>query len=197
MAVQPVFLNVYDLHHFNKWAYYLGLGAHHAGVQVGGLEWSFGYLPTDDTGVFSVEPQTAPGAVFRMSLLMGYTQLSPSQVDDTIASLARVYTGRSYHMLTRNCCDFSDELCFALVGRRIPGWVSRLPRVASKVDCVLPPALKGPFPPEAEEQTPILAPPVPFEPFSGKGHVLGGGSLETESGDGSSSRTSGGGAIWF
>lgn len=32
----PVYLNVYDLHPYNKYGYWLGLGAFHAGVEIDG-----------------------------------------------------------------------------------------------------------------------------------------------------------------
>lgn len=30
----PVYLNIYDLHSYNKYGYWLGLGAFHAGVEI-------------------------------------------------------------------------------------------------------------------------------------------------------------------
>jgi hypothetical protein len=143
----------------NRWAYYLGLGAFHTGVEVCGSEWTFGFHSYDTTGVFSSEPRAAPGAVFRESLLIGYSKLSAAQIDAVIEALARRYPGNAYHMLTRNCVTFCDELCFALTGRRAPGWTNRLPTLASYLQCVLPPSLRGPYPQDGEE-TPILTPPT-------------------------------------
>jgi deubiquitinase DESI2 len=71
-AAEPVFVNVYDLHASNDYVYSFGLGAYHSGVEVYGVEYSFG----SGGGVFSHAPKVGSGANFRESIPLGETHLS-------------------------------------------------------------------------------------------------------------------------
>lgn len=73
-AAEPVFLNVYDLHPGNDYLYSVGLGAYHSGVEVYGVEYSFG----SGGGVFPGEPRNAPGAKFRESIRLGEVSMPES-----------------------------------------------------------------------------------------------------------------------
>lgn len=62
-----VYLNVYELMSFDKYNGYLipvGLGAYHSGVEVYGEEFSFGFHEADYSGVFTVDPRSAPDCRF-------------------------------------------------------------------------------------------------------------------------------------
>ena len=163
-----VILNIYDLHPClqhqdkakspsrtqkqhdkptdNKYVYWLGLGAFHAGVELDGTEWSFGYVSTDGTGVFSCEPRCAGGAVYRESMVMGTTSKTGWQIDNLLAQMKQEYPGRDYHMHLHNCVTFSDDLCFRLTHKHVPAWLNRLPRIAHVLRCCLPRYLRGPYP---------------------------------------------------
>lgn len=65
-----VYLNVYELESFegaNKYLVPLGFGAYHSGVEIFGREYSFGYGDTSESGIFSIEPKTAPGCKYKLS----------------------------------------------------------------------------------------------------------------------------------
>ena len=109
-------------------------------------EWSFGFVDSDATGVFSCEPRCAEGAVYRESMLMGYTSKSGWQLDNLIAEMQLKYRGHDYHMYLNNCISFSDDLCFQLTQRHIPSWLNRLPHIANSISCCLPRYLRGPYP---------------------------------------------------
>ena len=145
-AGTPVFLNVYDLHPFNKYVYWMGLGAFHAGVEVNGVEWSFGFVSGPGTGVFQCEPRKAPGATYRETIPIGYTSKSGWQIDNVIAEMRISYRGCDYHMHLHNCIDFSADLAKVLTGATIPKWLSRLPHIAYAIRCCLPEAYRGPYP---------------------------------------------------
>lgn len=58
-----VYLSVYELLSFGKYNPYLmpvGLGAYHTGVEIYGEEISYGYHDSHTSGIFSIEPQSAP-----------------------------------------------------------------------------------------------------------------------------------------
>ncbi|EEF46901.1 deSI-like protein At4g17486 [Ricinus communis] len=134
----PVYLNVYDLTPINGYAYWLGLGIYHSGVQVHGVEYGFGAHDHSSTGIFEVEPKQCPGFTFRKSILIGRTDLGPKEVRAFMEKLAHEYSGNSYHLITKNCNHFCNDVCIKLTGKTIPRWVNRLARLGFLCNCVLP-----------------------------------------------------------
>mmetsp|Transcript_44115 Transcript_44115/g.127594 ORF Transcript_44115/g.127594 Transcript_44115/m.127594 type:complete len:252 (+) Transcript_44115:109-864(+) len=128
-----VYLNVYDLnedwlHANNLSLHVLNLGgAFHTGVEVFGREWSYG-----QEGVSSNEPRAHAVHIYRMSVPMGATDKGHAEVMQLIEREVMLgWQGSDYDILRHNCCSFADFLCARLAGKRIPGWVSRFPKVAS------------------------------------------------------------------
>ncbi|KAK8544775.1 hypothetical protein V6N13_045852 [Hibiscus sabdariffa] len=134
----PVYLNVYDLTPINGYAYWFGLGIYHSGVQVHGVEYGFGAHEHSATGIFLVEPKQCPGFTFRKSILIGRTDLGPKDVRLFMEKLARDYSGNTYHLITKNCNHFGNDVCVQLTGKPIPRWVNRLARLGFLCNCVLP-----------------------------------------------------------
>ncbi|KAF5743350.1 deSI-like protein [Tripterygium wilfordii] len=137
----PVYLNVYDLTPMNGYAYWLGLGIYHSGVQVHGVEYGFGAHDHSTTGIFEVEPKQCPGFTFRKSILIGRTDLGPKEVRAFMEKLAEDYCGNTYHLITKNCNHFCNDVCIRLTGKPIPRWVNRLARLGLFCNCVLPAGL--------------------------------------------------------
>lgn len=137
----PVYLNVYDLTPINGYAYWLGLGVYHSGVQVHGVEYAFGAHDHATTGVFEVEPKQCPGFTFRKSLLIGRTDLGAKEVHALLEKVSKEYLGNTYHLMSKNCNHFCNDLCIRLTGKPIPSWVNRLARLGLLCKCVLPAAL--------------------------------------------------------
>ncbi|XP_058067554.1 deSI-like protein At4g17486 [Magnolia sinica] len=134
----PVYLNVYDLTPINGYAYWIGLGIYHSGVQVHGVEYAFGAHEFPTTGIFEGEPQQCSGFTFRKSILIGRTDLGPREVRSLMEKLAEVYTGNTYHLITKNCNHFCNDACMRMTGKRIPNWVNRLAKLGLLCRCVLP-----------------------------------------------------------
>lgn len=42
-----------------------------------------------------------------------------------IRRLRRIWEGRSYELLTRNCCHFCEDLAERLGSDRVPAWLNR------------------------------------------------------------------------
>ncbi|XAR71026.1 hypothetical protein NMG60_11028106 [Bertholletia excelsa] len=137
----PVFLNVYDLTPINGYAYWLGLGVYHSGVQVHGVEYAFGAHEQSTTGIFEVEPKRCPGFTFRKSILIGRTDMGPKEVRLLMEKFAEQYSGNKYNLITRNCNHFCNDACLELTGKPIPRWVNRLARLGFLCNCVLPAGL--------------------------------------------------------
>lgn len=113
-------------------------GVFHAGVEVNGLEWSFGSSWSDTVpGISCVEPKTHPQHTFRQTVNMRRTKRSEEDIADIIAVLIEDYPGHDYDLLRRNCCHFADDFCRRLGVGGIPGWVHRLARVGARVDSVM------------------------------------------------------------
>lgn len=107
-------------------------GVFHAGVEVGGREYSFGYAP-EGTGVTHCKPREHPGHHYRETCDMRRTLLSQREVEDLVRSLAKSYQGPGYHLFRRNCCTFAAELCQQLGAGSLPAWVQRLAHVGDSV----------------------------------------------------------------
>lgn len=55
-------------------------------------------------------------------------------IREFIEGLACDYYGDTYHLISKNCNHFTDDVSTKLVGRRIPGWVNRLAKLGACVD---------------------------------------------------------------
>ncbi|GER44089.1 PPPDE putative thiol peptidase family protein [Striga asiatica] len=133
-----VHLNVYDLSSMNGYAYWLGLGAYHSGVQVHGVEYAFGAHEYPSTGIFEGEPKICDGFTFRKSILMGWINMTPGEVRGVMEELAEKYRGNAYNLITKNCNHFCNDACIKLTGNPIPSWVNRLARIGSLCHCIIP-----------------------------------------------------------
>eukprot|EP01112_Ceratiomyxa_fruticulosa_P006509 TRINITY_DN1731_c0_g1_i1.p1 TRINITY_DN1731_c0_g1~~TRINITY_DN1731_c0_g1_i1.p1 ORF type:complete len:209 (-),score=17.46 TRINITY_DN1731_c0_g1_i1:152-778(-) len=137
-----VILNIYDLHPYNKYVNFLGMGVYHSAIEVYGTEYSFGGHNYSITGIFTVEPKCALGATYRESITLGETSLTRREVDQVIEKMSEDWLGNSYTTLTRNCNTFSNEFVKVLLnGKTIPGYVNRLANIGTYFSCLLPPIL--------------------------------------------------------
>lgn len=128
----PVTLNIYDVTTndavsvVNRALRPLGTGAFHAGVEVNGMEWSYGFSEDEGTGVFQCEPRSCDAHKFRETIEMGNCAMSSSEIEQVIGQLAEQWNGGDYDLLRHNCCHFSDALCRALNVGPAPVWVTNL-----------------------------------------------------------------------
>ncbi|XP_038899104.1 deSI-like protein At4g17486 [Benincasa hispida] len=139
----PVYLNVYDLTAINGYAYWFGLGVFHSGVQVHGVEYAFGAHEYSTTGIFEGVPKQCDGFRFRKTVLVGKTDMKPTEVRALMEELAQIYKGNAYNLITKNCNHFCNDACIKLTGNSIPNWVNRLARIGFLCNCVLPVTLNS------------------------------------------------------
>ncbi|TXG74548.1 hypothetical protein ES288_1Z034600v1 [Gossypium darwinii] len=125
-----LYLNVYDLTPMNNYLFFYG------------LEYGYGAHEDPTSGVFELEPRSCPGFIFRRSVLLGGTSMSRSEFQLFIEQLSQKYHGDTYHLITKNCNHFTDEVCLQLTGKPIPGWVNRLARLGSFCNCLLPESIQ-------------------------------------------------------
>jgi len=101
---QAVFLHIYDvsqdsgIQHLNEVLASSILpmkfgGVFHAGVEVNGKEWSFGYCK-EGSGVCFTEPRRHPVHHFRETVFLPRTQLSSKEIAGIIKCMAQDYPGR-------------------------------------------------------------------------------------------------------
>lgn len=106
-------------------------GAYHAGVEVWGKEYWFGWCPPPASGVTACQPKRNLAHTYFKSIDAGMTQLSQDDVDRLVAQLTQEWPGNAYNAITRNCCHFCDDMLVRLGVGSLPPWVNRLARVSS------------------------------------------------------------------
>mmetsp|Transcript_77218 Transcript_77218/g.218551 ORF Transcript_77218/g.218551 Transcript_77218/m.218551 type:complete len:377 (+) Transcript_77218:99-1229(+) len=113
-------------------------GVFHAGVEVNGLEWSFGFSPAEThPGVCCVQPKRHPQHHYRQTATLLRTKLSAEDIAQIISTMVEEYPGYDYDLLRRNCCHFADDFCRRLGVGGIPGWVHRLARLGAGIDNIV------------------------------------------------------------
>ncbi|XVF34719.1 hypothetical protein REPUB_Repub18cG0083100 [Reevesia pubescens] len=137
-----VILNVYDLTPINSYSYWVGFGIFHSGIEVHGKEYGFGAHDFPISGVFEVEPKSCPGFIYRCSIPLGCINMPFSEFRAFIEGVASEYHGDTYHLISKNCNHFTDDMALRLTGKNIPGWVNRLARLGSLCSCLLPESLQ-------------------------------------------------------
>ncbi|XP_042973359.1 deSI-like protein At4g17486 isoform X3 [Carya illinoinensis] len=128
-----VVLNVYDLTPLNNYMSWFGFGIFHSGIEVHGKEYGFGAHDFPASGVFEVEPRTCPGFVYRCSVPLGRITMLPSEFRVFIENVASEYHGDTYHLISKNCNHFTDDISWRLTAKHIPG---------ALCSCLLPESLQ-------------------------------------------------------
>eukprot|EP00929_Paragymnodinium_shiwhaense_P000397 TRINITY_DN100652_c0_g1_i1.p1 TRINITY_DN100652_c0_g1~~TRINITY_DN100652_c0_g1_i1.p1 ORF type:complete len:231 (+),score=36.95 TRINITY_DN100652_c0_g1_i1:75-767(+) len=101
-----------------------GTGLYHCGVEIHGREWSYGFSPDGDTGMFHCLPRQMCGHSYLDSLPMGEVMLSTEAYWEMITSLAEQWSGSDYDMLRRNCCHFCSAMLDELGLGPVPTWIT-------------------------------------------------------------------------
>lgn len=137
MAREPVILNVYDMYWINDYTSPFGIGVFHSGVEVYGIEYAYGGHPFNFSGIFEISPRNASdlGDHFRFkeAVIIGYTELLASDVRHVVEEMGKDFRGDSYHLMNKNCNNFSGSFTQILCGHDIPSWVNRLAYFSSCV----------------------------------------------------------------
>lgn len=143
-----VYLHVYDITHEGKIETLNSLlaprlsplklgGLFHAGVEVNGKEWSFGYCNLG-TGVSGITPRSHPAHHFRETIRLPRTQLSEEKIVGLIKAMSSEYQGCDYSLFQKNCLHFADDFCQRLGVGGVPLWMHRLVRTGEWLcECVL------------------------------------------------------------
>lgn len=109
-------------------------GIYHAGVEIYGAEWGYGFTDQEDSGVYAVPPRCASQHTYRVTCPLGPSELSEDEVEAAVMRLRDKWRGTDYQLLHHNCLDFCNALCAELGVGRIPGWIDRFGRTASSLD---------------------------------------------------------------
>eukprot|EP00928_Gymnodinium_smaydae_P057846 TRINITY_DN41073_c0_g1_i1.p1 TRINITY_DN41073_c0_g1~~TRINITY_DN41073_c0_g1_i1.p1 ORF type:complete len:438 (+),score=98.66 TRINITY_DN41073_c0_g1_i1:56-1315(+) len=113
-------------------------GVFHAGVEVLGLEWSYGFSD-DETrpGVSCNKPRLHPCHHYRQTVVLGKTELSEGEIGALLSSMLEEYPGDDYDLLRRNCVHFASDFARRLGVGSVPGWVCRLATIGAGVETAL------------------------------------------------------------
>lgn len=130
MGGEAVVVNVYDMYWSNQYTSNLGFGVYHTGVEIYGVEYAYGGHPFPFSGIFEIAPRDAEDLgehfKYKTSLYMGTTDFSPSDIRDIVDQIGKDYRGDHYHLLNKNCNQFSAAVTELLCGKSLPSWVNRL-----------------------------------------------------------------------
>lgn len=106
----------------------MGLGFYHTGIQIGTVEYTFGYHPGSHTGVVEVTPKDNHPD-YRQSIVLGTTTSTMRDITKVVDSIRDKFPGNSYHLLRKNCNTFTNCLCEAILHKPIPGFVNRMANI--------------------------------------------------------------------
>eukprot|EP00391_Amoebophrya_sp_Ameob2_P004193 CAMPEP_0179009686 /NCGR_PEP_ID=MMETSP0795-20121207/16403_1 /TAXON_ID=88552 /ORGANISM="Amoebophrya sp., Strain Ameob2" /LENGTH=623 /DNA_ID=CAMNT_0020704897 /DNA_START=242 /DNA_END=2110 /DNA_ORIENTATION=- len=141
-----VFLHVYDVSQENSIKRLNRFTAHkrsplkfggifHAGVEVSGLEWSYGATFSETaSGIACNEPKQHPQHRYRQTLFLGVSSLTDVAIAELLGEAVEEWPGEDYDLLRRNCCHFADQFAVNLGVGGVPGWIYRFARIASTLD---------------------------------------------------------------
>jgi len=115
-----VFINIYDLLEWNEFLYVVGLGAHHVGVQVYGVEFAYGSTESG-SGVAECTPGYFPPQMWREQLALGMTSLSKEEVEVVVQRFMQdpQWSGTAYRLMSHNCIHFAEALLSILQPQRV------------------------------------------------------------------------------
>jgi hypothetical protein len=85
-------------------------GVYHAGVEVWGKEYWFGWCPPPASGVTACHPKRNLAHTYFQSVDVGLTRMSKDDVAVLMSQLKREWPGGQYHAIKRNCCHFCEEM---------------------------------------------------------------------------------------
>mmetsp|Transcript_10590 Transcript_10590/g.14942 ORF Transcript_10590/g.14942 Transcript_10590/m.14942 type:complete len:277 (-) Transcript_10590:42-872(-) len=144
-------INLYDLSPTNDCLYPVGLGFYHSGVELNGVEYTFG---SGGSGIFEMVPKEIPSTstdsseggaavaaghvVFRESIVMGVYGGGSSGLRVILDDLRSDFGPSDYNLLTKNCNTFSNAFVHSLLGRPIPAYINRLADLGNFISCLLP-----------------------------------------------------------
>ncbi|GKE11753.1 deSI-like protein, partial [Tanacetum coccineum] len=90
------------------------------------MEYAFGAHECSTSEVFEVEPKSCLGFIFKRSIPLGSTNMTPIEFRSFMQQLSNKYYGDTYHLIAKNCNHFTNEVSMRLTGKTIPKWVNRL-----------------------------------------------------------------------
>ena len=123
---------------------YLSLGGvYHVGIEVAGIEWSYGYCDKG-SGVFAVEPTRCSLGPLEEQVDLGEKDLRVDEIIKILHRLRMEWVGPDYSVVSRNCVYFSSEFLRALSpSLTLPEYCSKLSvRATSMLGAVSPTRLK-------------------------------------------------------
>jgi len=102
-------------------------GALHVGVEVFGVEWSFG-----TGGVSCTAPKQHRHFSYRQTVEMGAIDMQQRDVELAISQMRSEWSGSEYDLFSKNCGTFGNALCIRLGLGPLPAWITRLAEAAGK-----------------------------------------------------------------
>lgn len=108
-------------------------GIYHVGIEVAGIEWSYGYCESG-SGVFAVQPTKCTLGPFREQQVLGETNLRADEIIRVLHKLRMDWVGPDYNVMNRNCVFFSKAFIRELNPKlQVPEYCRSLAERAAKL----------------------------------------------------------------
>jgi len=131
---EPVTVNVYEPTDPQQ-ASIAGMGVHHSGIELFGVEYCFAGGNSGGSGVCHQAPKVPPsgsGWKFKESVVIGKADISRNDWERTILpELESLFPASNYHLVTCNCNDFSEAVAKKL-RLPFPDWINRAAMMGRK-----------------------------------------------------------------
>lgn len=113
----PLILNTYKLNS-NTLINKIGIDLFHTAIEFNGIEYAFGFLDSEECGIYEIKPMTFDDGMFTESIIIGYCDIK--SFNSLFDKLKKEYLGNTYNILTKNCNHFTNDFCRRLFNKEIP-----------------------------------------------------------------------------
>lgn len=113
----PLILNTYKLvssNFLNK----IGIQIFHTAIEFEGIEYAFGFLNSEECGIYEIKPMTFDDGTYVESIIIGYCEIKTFY--SLLDKIKKEYFGNTYNILTKNCNHFTNDISQRLFNKEIP-----------------------------------------------------------------------------
>jgi hypothetical protein len=137
MTIKEIYLNIYDLHHSNKYFCYLGCGFYHTTLVIGDEEFDYG----PNTGI-DIQDKYHCNLNLRESIYLTSITKSYDEIYNIIEDLEEIYKADRYNPIGHNCHNFIEDLYYEVTNKKInidiPIYLTRFKYFCCCFACLFP-----------------------------------------------------------
>ena len=139
MTIKEIYLNIYDLHRYNRYFCYLGCGFYHTTLVIGDKEFDYG--PNTGINIQNVHDSNL-NLNLRESIYLTSIIKSYDEIYNIIKYLEGTYRENTYNPIGHNCHNFIEDLYYEvsnkIINLDIPIYLSRFKYFCCCFSCLFP-----------------------------------------------------------